>query len=149
MKIKKIASLFHEGLLARGYKRENIDELFIEAAEKFDEEESIIERGLNTSRVNPHQKRNNNAKRKLDENLMIHIEYHPRDISRKRYQEMISKTLFNGPKGSINDIKNHEGGKLNITKPIIAYSRGKNTRDLVMSSKFTSKEKLLEETRNK
>ena len=78
-----------------------------------------------------------------DNHLFMHVECHPRDTSRKKHQSLLAETCFKGAKGSICDIQNNDGATINIKKPTISYSRGKNISDTLISSKFQSRAKLL------
>lgn len=140
---KHVAALFHERLLARGYKRDTIDPMFMDAAAKFDQESRNKARGFATANILSRTKKRGNG-HPLN-NLFVHVEYHPRDISRKKYQELLAETCFRGPNGSICDIKNVDGATMKLNKPIIAYSKGKSIRDYVISSKFKSRTKILAE----
>jgi hypothetical protein len=70
----EIAKQFAKCLIARGYKKENIQNIFLKAAHKFDK---IIEKKAN---------RDGNM-------LYLHGEYHPSDISKSKLCLLYNKTL--------------------------------------------------------
>ena len=78
-----------------------------------------------------------------DNALFLYAEHHSREMSRKKHKLLLAKSWFKGMNGSICNIYNDNGATMNINKPIIDYSRGKNIRDTLISSKFQSRSKLL------
>ena len=61
----------------------------------------------------------------LDDQLIIHLEYHPDDIPRKEVREICKKHC-----GEL--FENISGTK----KTIVAYSRPENLRDMLQSAKL-------------
>ncbi len=70
----EIAKQFAKHLIAHGYKKENIQNIFLKAAQKFDK---IIKKKAN---------RDSNT-------LYLHWEYHPRDISKSKLRQLFKETL--------------------------------------------------------
>ena len=62
--------------------------------------------------------------------MILHIEYHPNEIPRKKIRELWNKNC-----GELLSKTVAEGG-LGIEKTIIAYSRPKNLKDVLQSAKL-------------
>ena len=62
--------------------------------------------------------------------MILHIEYHPNEIPRKKIRELWNKNCVELLSKTV-----AEGG-LGIEKTIIAYSRPKNLKDVLQSAKL-------------
>ena len=126
----EISKKFFNHLLARGYNREQIKPIFMKAVSKFENEKH-------------HQKPtviNNEKENEERDRIFIHLQYHPRDISRRTIQMLFNKTCMNDKSEfSFKEFKDEEppfgnGGTLQLKRATIAYSRGPNIRDRVSPS---------------
>ena len=68
-----------------------------------------------------------------EEQIVLHLEYHPDDIPRKKVRELFTKTCEPIFSHDAND------GGLGLKRMIIAYSRPRNLRDLRQKAKLYEK----------
>ena len=69
----------------------------------------------------------------IEEQIVLHLEYHPNDIPRKRVRQLFAETCEPLLSRDINN------GGLGIKRTIIAYSRPRNLKDLLQSAKLYEK----------
>lgn len=114
-------------LLARGYNHHDISTMFKEAA--------------NTIKHNQlqHSHRNQQQGKEKKNDIFFHIPYHPRDIRQNNIQQTYSQNCNNKNNlgESFKAMKNDMmGGTMRIDKLSVAYSKGKNLRDMLCQSKL-------------
>ena len=105
--------MLYKHLLDRGWEREHIRKLMIEAITEVE------------SRGNKGQKSSDSAEDKTSDRLFLHLQYHPDDIPRREVQELYQEhcgELFQR--------------LLNIDRPTIAYSRPPNLGEFVTKAKL-------------
>ena len=106
-------TMLYKHLLDRGWEREHIRKLMIEAITEVE------------SRGNKGQKSSDSAEDKTSDRLFLHLQYHPDDIPRREVQELYQEhcgKLFQR--------------LLNIDRPTIAYSRPPNLGEFVTKAKL-------------
>ena len=106
-------TMLYKHLLDRGWEREHIRKLMIEAITEVE------------SRGNKGQKSSDSAEDKTSDRLFLHLQYHPDDIPRREVQELYQEhcgELFQR--------------LLNIDRPTIAYSRPPNLGEFVTKAKL-------------
>ena len=113
-------------LLDRGYQRRHLLPIFHECLQK------ITSNDNNNTKL-PEKQTHLNKLKKLDNtNLYLHLEFHPKDISRQ-YIRNSYDLHFNTPDKNNNSfnlgIHNKDGRKMTINKMTVAYSKPKNLRD--------------------
>ena len=128
---QKFAKLFFDRLLARGHKKDDITELFLLAAKKFDSKD-------NDSRLRIKSNAENKASEEKKDRLFLHFEFHPRDISRQTIHKIFERTCLNPNETTcnMNVFPNKFGKVMKIEKATVAYTRAKNIREIVTSSKL-------------
>ena len=105
--------MLYKHLLERGWEREYMRKLIIEATTEIE------------SRGKEGPKSSNSAKDKTSNRLFLHLQYHPDDIPRREVQELYQEhcgELFQR--------------LLNIDRPTIAYSRPPNLGEFVTKAKL-------------
>jgi hypothetical protein len=114
----RLVSLLYRRLIDRGWEREAIRSLILEACR-------TIQRKAQPPAALPAQPSSNSLDDENKNRLFIHLKYHPDDIPRQRvqqlYQEHCGEVLLR---------------ELGIRKPTIAYSRPKNLSDLITKAKL-------------
>ena len=120
-----IAKKFHTHLLNRGYTKEKITPIFLEAVKSFEKTEQKM----------------NISKESMKNNVFLHFQYHPRDISRQQIQSIFNKTCMkeNIDEPSLRHLQDDDpplgnGGLLQLERATLAYSRAPNIRDKVCPS---------------
>ena len=109
--------LFYKRLKAQGWDRATIEPIFIAAHQKISTQSK--QKHIDAKEKDP----------PLDDQLIIHLEYHPDDIPRKEVREIYNKhcgELFEKILG--------------VKKTTAAYSRPENLRDILQSAKLYEKE---------
>ena len=114
--------LFYHRLLARGYHPHSTKQIFYEAAKQIE--------AAYTQRKPNHTDKTKNKTKRLNE-IYLHRQYHPKDISRSHIQNLFHTTCM-----TYNELgqgfDKYDG--LNIDKLTVAYSRPKNLRDILIPS---------------
>ena len=109
-----IAMLFYNRLKDRGWPRATLEPIFVAAHEK------IRSQFRSSKRLDPKPEQNS-----AEPQIILHLEYHPDDIPRKRVRELYER---------------HCGELLRrilrVKRAIVAYSRPLNLRDLLQSAKL-------------
>ena len=137
-----ISTRFFNRLLARGYNPETILPLFKESINKIqlqlaDKQQLFY---LHNSNPDLHPTTNKSNNKLADpNNIFIHLEYHPQDISRHKIRQLYEQHCnlpdeFN--QSFSLGITNKEGNTMNITSTTIAYSKPKNLKDHLCPSKL-------------
>ena len=128
---KSIVCKLFERLVARGYQRETLNQLFQEVAKKLDSN-ALRKRGKSDRLIR------NGKLETMDNNLFFHLPFHPKGVSRSFIQEQY-KTYCETPDDmgeSFRSMDNGLHGKMKIKKLTVAYSRAKNLRDLLSPSRL-------------
>ena len=123
-----MVSRLFERLVARGYQRDVLSTLFLEAAEK-----------LNSPAYTPKTRRPKHyPKAKEINQLFFHLPYHPRGVSRRFIQQQYHEHCERPDRlgESFRFYKSVDGRVLSIDKLTVAYSRPRNLRDLLSPSKL-------------
>ena len=122
-------SLLYERLLARGHKGTDIGPIFRWAASKIHNKANRLCDA--TTKV----KRNSDVTNK---NLFFHLEYHPKDISRQKIQDLYEKTCAtpDDDKESFRNLLTAKETRMRISNLTVAYSRPKNLRDCLVQSRL-------------
>ena len=116
----KMIKLLFQRMLLRGYLKETIAPVFIDAVKRITE-------------LNENPTRNDAVETKTPLNqLFLHLPYHPRDVSRNFIRKNYENTCNKG-KSSFQNYET-ETGTMKINKFTIAYSRPKNLRDILSPS---------------
>jgi hypothetical protein len=87
------------------------------------------------------------TKKKAQQQVFLHLPYHPRDITRNNIQKIYKHTCETEDNlgESFKKMKNaNGGGTMKIEKLTVAYSRGKNLRDTLCNTMLskTNKQKV-------
>ena len=117
----KMAMLLYKRLKARGWDRATLGPIFIAAHEK------ICSQPLQNHISQSNETLSNR------EQIIIHMEYHPDDIPRRKVQQLFSQHCGDLFTSSIDD------GGLGIKRTILAYSRPQNLRDLLQKARLHQK----------
>eukprot|EP00978_Attheya_sp_CCMP212_P004337 scaffold9464_cov25-Attheya_sp.AAC.1 len=123
------AKNFYIYVFKRGYSKESVQLIFIEAAEKLDAHEKcklLLKDAEDWSKSTPNDK-------SKEEQVFFLREFHPKDISRKTMQYAYNDTCLPLSKSAETPDKNFT----EILQLTVAYNRPKNLRDLVSPSKLT------------
>jgi hypothetical protein len=126
-------------LLARGHRYNDILPIFLDAAKNVDikkQEKQRRRHSITTLNKGKHPNKTQN----LDNSLFFHLPYHPKEITRQKIQNIYNKTCDKKDTmgESFQRITNGMGGTMKINKLTIAYSRGKNLRDMLCNSSLQS-----------
>ena len=122
-------------LLARGYKKDTLVEVFSDVASKLETKTTSLSKrspSLNTNIQKSTKQDNNNT----DSRLFFHLPFHPRGVSRRHIQQTY-KNICEKPDDlgeSFREISTELGGTMRITKLTVAYSRPKNLRNVLSPS---------------
>ena len=108
---------FYQRVKGRGWDAETLKAMFVEAHEK--------------TRIRP-EARSREKEDKVDNKhrMILHLEYHPDDIPRKLLRNAWSKHC-----GEFLSQKPADGG-IGLKETIIAYSRPRNLKDMLMKAKL-------------
>ena len=125
-----------ERLLARGYKKETLTEVFQEVASKLDAKPTAEPKSKCPPRKNNPQ--STPAHTDNDSRLFFHLPYHPRGVSRRFIQQSYKNTCEKVDElgESFCEMVTESGCHMRITKLTVAYSRPKNLRDVLSPSTF-------------
>ena len=126
-----ISKLLFQRLRDRGHKQEDLELLFEEAAQQLDslDQPSRKETALiTTASTTKHKKLT-----KKEDRLFFHIQFHPKDISRKRIREEYTKACETDPTNFRNLHNKKTKMNMEIDRFIVAYHRPKNLRDKLCS----------------
>jgi hypothetical protein len=110
-----VTKAFAKHLELRGHRRDQIKKLFAEAA-------AMIDRKQTTT---PKQQRQPTSHADPSNTLFLHQEYHPRGISRRMIRRVYRETLE---------------AVSGFDRFVVAYSRPRNLRDVLMRSKLSEPE---------
>lgn len=116
-------TLLYRRLLDRGWKREDIYQIFIDASTKI-ESRGQSQRQQQQQLQQQQQQSTSNAD-DLDKSIFIHLQYHPHDITRRTIRQLFEEhcgELF--------------GNTMGIERPIIAYSRLKNIGEYITQAQL-------------
>ena len=126
--------LQHSRLVKRGHDHNTTKKLIVQCANNF-----------STKLQHPiahHVLHHHNHINHPDTQLLFHIPYHPRDISRQRihnfYESTCTEPDDNGD-SLLHGYTNKHGGRVSFSKLTLSYSRPKNLRDHLCPSKLTTK----------
>ena len=108
----KVAILFYNRLKGRGWDRETLEPIFIDAHKKI---ASPVKRSKHFASI--------------ENTAILHFEYHRHDITRKRVRKIWNETCALLEK----DV---QAGGLGIEIMICAYSRPRNLKDLLQKAKL-------------
>lgn len=129
----KMIGLLFKRLQDRGYKADDLQDLFLDAVEKIQQKNlSTVDRRL--------QKSNDSS---LDNCLYFHTPFHPRDISRKKIRDLYENICENEAcdLGSFKSLRNDETeNNMTIDRLTVAYHCPKNLRDLLCPSALSESE---------
>jgi hypothetical protein len=128
-------------LIARGHKYNDIITIFQEAAKTSDEKTE--EKHRKQPQYKNNKQSTKSGKQDTYKGVFFHLPYHPRDITRNNIQQIYSKTCDNEDNlgESFRRMKNpNGGGTMKIEKLTVAYSRGKNIRDVLCKTTLKSTE---------
>ena len=122
-------------LLARGYKKDTLVEVFKDVASKL--ETKLTSKSNCSSHNNNHLNKQKPTKQdNNDSRLFFHLPYHPRGVSRRHIQQTY-KNICEKPDElgeSFREMSTELGGTMRVTKLTVAYSRPKNLRDVLSPS---------------
>jgi hypothetical protein len=120
---------FYARILARGYTRATVDPLFEQAARRH--EKPKLRFSFQPTAASDEES-------EQGETLFFHIEYHPRDVSRRAIQETYAATCCseNAASAGFSRIFTEGGGEMKIIKFMISYKRPQNLRDVIIPSSF-------------
>jgi hypothetical protein len=127
--------------MARGHKYNNIITIFQEAAKTINDNTKEAHRKQLQYKNNKHTSKS--GKQNINKGIFFHLPYHSRDITRNNIQQIYAKTCDNKDNlgESFRKMKNpNDGGTMKIEKLTIAYSRGKNIRDVLCKTTLKSTE---------
>ena len=125
-----ITKLFFQRLLARGHNPTLTRQLFIDAAKKMETSEQKTDE---TDGNNNKNKNKNNIKQIDQTKIFFHRQFHPKDISRRQIQTLFQKTCIDNNEFG-EGFRSFEG--MHIDRMVVAYSKPKNIRDLIIPSKL-------------
>ena len=128
---------FYKRLLDRGYTTSTIHPIFSKYLPKIISDPTILSlKDYNYSNIHPPSSKPSTTD---SERQFFHLEFHPKDISRNRIQQLY-KTHCNLPDKDNNSFltgyENKHGNLMKINKLTIAYSRPKNLQDHLCPSKL-------------
>ena len=112
-----IAMLYYRRLRMRGWDRKTLEPIFVKAHKKIESQQEEAEPAEEVEILNK-------------EHVILHLEYHPNDIPRKRIRDLWDKHCGELLSQSV------ANGGLGINKMTIAYSRPRNLRDLTQRAKL-------------
>jgi hypothetical protein len=119
---------FYEHLLNRGYQKQILNECFLDAANKLDNEEK---KPRTPSPFD--QSEYSTVKNDHDDLVFFHVQYHPDLISKQTIRNCFDATCA----PILSPIRGKNGlNELGIRRFIVAYSRAPNFRDKLCSSKL-------------
>jgi hypothetical protein len=121
-------------LLVRGHHHNDIYPIFVDAAASIDAKQQKRRLRNRSSSTRVIQSKQQSYVDRDD--IFFHLPYHPRDITRKTIQSIYNDTCNSEDAmgESFKGMTNWEGGRMEISKLTVAYSRGKNLRDMLCSS---------------
>ena len=125
---RDIIKLLYTRLLARGHNPAFLNKTFAEAALAIDEKQNKI--GLDNT---PTPKQTNTP----DNQLFLKWQFHPRDISRHAIRKCYTDSCENESPANPNgfkSLKTASNATMEITKFTVAYTKGKNLRDILIPS---------------
>ena len=112
----KYAILLYKRLKARGWARAVLEPIFVAAHDRICSQ--------------PQRREKRKSKEPISrEQIVLHLEFHPDDIPRKRVRELYAENCEEVFRRT-----------LGIERAIVAYSRPRNLRDLLQSAKLREKE---------
>ena len=133
----------YKRLLARGYKKDTLAEVFQEVATKLEHTPPSVKpkctNPTNPSKPtspSPQTQSTTSCQDNTDSKLFFHLPYHPRGVSRRHIQQSY-KNICEKPDElgeSFREMSTQSGGTMRITKLTVAYSRPKNLRDVLSPS---------------
>ena len=115
--------LLFQRLHDRGHDYKNLKQLFKEILQK-----------LNNQPIKQHTHDTNKSKTNTiqDNNLYLHLQYHPRGLSRRTIQATYAQTCTPNEEDTFKNLpKPHTDKTMKINKLTVAYSRPKNLRDII------------------
>ena len=112
----EIVQLLYRRLAARGWDTEYLKKTILSAVNQANSHQAI-----------PARKRETNS----NNTAILHIQYHPNDIPRRTIRDIFEKNCK-----ILENYKTDSGEMMNIDNFIIAYSRAKNLKDMLTSSKL-------------
>lgn len=104
-------TLLYQRLLARGWQRDEIYSIFLDAAERIE-----ARRNATTSPSD---------RNRLEKTIFVHLQYHPFDISRSDVRRLFDEHCAD-------PFKEH----LDVERPIVAYSRPRNIGEYVTQARL-------------
>ena len=121
-------------MLKRGYKSSDIHPIFVDAARRLSA--SPVSKITDKSKGKSVRKRLSGNKlltkrsgNKLQSNLFFHIQFHPRNISRREIHKIYSSSCERYPCSFTHVYNDKRQSTMSINKLTIAYSRAPNLRD--------------------
>merc|ERR1711862_404654 len=110
--------LYYRRLRRRGWDRKTLEPIFVEAHKKIESQQEDSEPAEKVEEISN------------KEHVILHLEYHPNDIPRKKIRDLWDNHCVELLSKSVAD------GGLGIKKMTIAYSRPRNLRDLTQRAKL-------------
>ena len=130
----------YDRLLARGYKKDTLVEVFNDVASKLENKPTSEAKrpSLTTTNNNINVNKQKSAEHQNDNDsrLFFHLPYHPRGVSRRHIQQTY-KNICEEPDElgeSFREMSTERGGTMRVTKLTVAYSRPTNLRDVLSPS---------------
>ena len=121
----RMTTLLFQRLLDRGHSHDNLSLLFTSSI-------TAIQQLLNDPF--PSKKSNTSDITHSNKQILLHIPYHPRDISRQQIRNIYESTC-ESESNNFNHIINHKTKcVMNISKLTVAYSRPKNLKNYLCPS---------------
>ena len=130
----RMGKLLFQRLRARGHTQETLTTLFKEALRKLNTK-------LNHNKLQPpcqqHKRIKLTTTEAINSNLFLHLQYHPKGISRRTIQETYNKICTRQNKndeGFDHMVNDDTDGIMSVKKLTVACSRPRNIRDLLCPS---------------
>jgi uncharacterized protein (UPF0335 family) len=122
---------FYDRLVARGYQDKGVRELFNDTIAQITSKQNTIENSQFPISFNL------GSKTQPEQNLMLHLKYHPYDPPSQLIQKLFRETMLQPlHKEPLADMKTRKGIKCDLQKLTIAYSRHLNIGNILSIRKL-------------
>lgn len=124
---------FYERLVARGYQERSVRDLFNDTIARIAAKQSSTENFQSSTNFNFSQKI------QPEQNLMLHLRYHPYDPPSTLIQKLFRETMLHpNHQEPLEDLKTRKGVRCDFQKLTIAYSRHLNVGNILSVRKLNN-----------